>query len=164
MRCAPRQSQKTLSFARDETAGARTLLKPQGDTVAVSAATGLDRGAGPKKREKAKKPDRNIRQITRAAGGAHGMAVIARAKAQHNYTARNARELTFKVRHPPRRHSPHQHFAPPVINAWVVCDDDDDDVQAGDIINVTQKSLSGTWQGELNGKTGSFPANLCVEV
>ncbi|ELR11773.1 myosin IF, putative [Acanthamoeba castellanii str. Neff] len=126
-----KRSQKTLSFTRDETAGARTLLKPQGDTVAVSAATGLDRGAGPKKREKAKKPDRNIRQITRAAGGAHGMAVIARAKAQHNYTARNARELTFK---------------------------------AGDIINVTQKSLSGTWQGELNGKTGSFPANLCVEV
>jgi hypothetical protein len=91
------QSQKTLSFTRDESAGTRTLIKPQGDTIVVSAASGLDRSAGPKKREKAKKPDRNIRQITRAAGGAHGMAVIARAKAQHNYTARNARELSFKV-------------------------------------------------------------------
>jgi len=125
-----KRSQKTITFSRDEAAGTKTLIKLQGDTVAVSTATGLDRSAGPKRREKAKKPT-NIRQITKSAGGAHGMKVIARAKAVHDYTARNARELSFR---------------------------------AGDVINVTQKSLSGTWQGELNGKTGSFPANLCGDA
>jgi len=29
--------------------------------------------------------------------------------------------------------------------------------KTGDIINVTQKSISGPWQGELNGKHGAFP-------
>jgi myosin-1 len=126
-----RKAQKTLNFVKDESAGLKAVIKPQGDTVVVSIGSGLDRTAGPKRKEKAKKPDRGIRQITRAAGGAHGLNVVARMKASHNYTARNARELSFRV---------------------------------GDIINVTQKSLSGTWQGELNGKTGSFPANLCIEV
>lgn len=113
---------------KDESAGLKAVIKPQGDTVVVSIGSGLDRTAGPKRKEKAKKPDRGIRQITRqasspsspsilfqgfltpenrppsnnrAAGGAHGLNVVARMKASHNYTARNARELSFRVRGPP---------------------------------------------------------------
>jgi len=36
--------------------------------------------------------------------------------------------------------------------------------KAGDVINVTNKSTSGQWQGEFHGKTGTFPASLVQEV
>ena len=59
------------------------------------------------------------------------MKVLAQVKALYDYSARNARELSFK---------------------------------AGDVINVTQKSTSGQWQGEFHGKTGTFPASLVKEI
>jgi len=53
--------------------------------------------------------------------------VVGKARALHDYTAKNARELSFKQ---------------------------------GEVISVTKKTTSGTWQGSLGGKTGSFPSNL----
>ena len=37
-------------------------------------------------------------------------------------------------------------------------------VQAGDVINIIERSDGGWWTGEFNGVTGLFPANYIEEI
>ncbi|KAL6052487.1 unconventional myosin-Ia [Balamuthia mandrillaris] len=124
-----KHGKRTLQFSKEESLGDKVEIKAKGSVTSVSTGSGLDKSAGPKKRQKAAKAQQD-RQINRT-GVKRGMPVVCKVKAQHDYEARNARELSFR---------------------------------AGDIINVTQKSSSGTWQGELNGKTGAFPATYVLEI
>jgi myosin-1 len=126
-----KRTQRTILFSKDETLAGKVVIRPHGDSVQVLTSSGLDKSAGPRKRDKAKKPEK-MRQINKAGGlGSHAINVVCSVKALHDYTARNARELSFK---------------------------------AGDVIQVTQKSVSGSWQGLLHGKTGVFPANYVTEI
>jgi len=126
-----KRSARTITFSKDEGLAGKVNIKSQGDNALVSTSSGLEKTAGPRKRDRAKKPEK-MRQINRAGGiGSHAVNVVCTVKALHNYEARNARELSFK---------------------------------AGDVIQVTQKSISGNWQGLLHGKTGSFPANYVTEA
>jgi len=116
---------KDIKFTKDD-ALKKTQFKVIKDTIQISTMTGLPRDAGASRKKVYAAPSEKSREIKKT-GVVKGVEVVARAKALHDYTAKNARELTFKQ---------------------------------GDIINVTKKNISGTWQGELYGKNGAFPSNL----
>eukprot|EP01087_Luapelamoeba_hula_P014225 TRINITY_DN4133_c0_g1_i1.p1 TRINITY_DN4133_c0_g1~~TRINITY_DN4133_c0_g1_i1.p1 ORF type:complete len:1005 (-),score=195.32 TRINITY_DN4133_c0_g1_i1:88-3102(-) len=126
------RGKRKLVFQRDEHAAKGPVYKAHGDTTTVCIAPGLEKTAGPQRRVRTpKQPEKMRGGINRSAASQHGFKTIVQVKALHDYTARNARELSFK---------------------------------AGQIINVTQKSTSGEWQGEVQGKTGTFPAALVAEI
>ena len=81
---------------------------------------------GKKFKPQAQEKERRINRPTNKPSGARYQV-----KAVVNYTAKNARELSFKV---------------------------------GDIINVSQKSNTGWWQAEFNGRRGVIPSDYVQQI
>jgi len=119
---------RKINFSKDESLGSKVTFKSSGNTTVASVSSGLEKTAGPQRRARQGKEERS-RVINRSGAGTK-LKVVGQVKALYDYSARNARELSFR---------------------------------AGDVINVTSKSVSGQWQGEFHGKTGTFPASVVKE-
>jgi len=80
---------------KDESLKEAKFKKSGGETMIVSVATGLGKDVG-RKRERPVKPTTVLTQINRNGVGNKAPPAKFQATAIHDYTAKNARELSFK--------------------------------------------------------------------